>query len=109
MHGSGGETWDLVWKVSCNSFLPHIYIYIYIYQGAPGLIRVKLGLFFLRSRLDWVTFVKYVHGFARVGLARFRVSTGSVRSGLSGFGNLLEGERSGFEAGMHKVVHKPTI
>ena len=26
----GGEFWDLVWKVSSNSFLPFIYIYIYL-------------------------------------------------------------------------------
>ena len=47
-----------------------IYVYIYIYQGAPGLIRVKTGLVFLRSRFDWVTFVKYYHGFARVGFGQ---------------------------------------
>ena len=48
-------------------------------------------------------------GLPGLGLARFRVSPGLVRSGLSGFENLLEGERSGFEAVMHKVVHKPTM
>ena len=42
-------------------------------------------------------------------MARFRVSLGLVRSGSCGFEDLLEGERFGFEAVMHEVVHKPTI
>ena len=48
-------------------------------------------------------------GLPGLGSARFRVSLGLVRSGLSGLENLLEGGRSGFEAVMHKVVLKPTI
>ena len=43
-----------------------IHTYIYIYQGAPGLIRLKTDLVFLRSRFDWVKLVKHFHGFARV-------------------------------------------
>ena len=82
---------------------------IHIYQGAPGLIRVKTGLVFLRSRFDWVTFVNDFHGLPGSGLARFRVRLGLVRSGLSSFENLLEGESCWFEAVMHKVVHKPTM
>ena len=59
----------------------YIYIYVYIYIfGALGLIRVKTGLVSLRARFDWVTFVKYVHGFARVGF-------GQVLS-LPGFGQV---------------------
>ena len=44
--------------------------HIFIYQGAPGLIPVKMGLFCLRSRFDWVTFAKYLHGFARLGFGQ---------------------------------------
>ena len=55
-------------------------IYICIYQGAPGLIRVKTGLFGLRSRFDWVTLVTYFHGFARVGFGQV--------SSYSGFGQV---------------------
>ena len=47
-----------------------VYIWYYIYQGATGLIRVKTGSVWLRSRFDWVTFVKYVHGLARVGIGQ---------------------------------------
>ena len=57
-----------------------MYIYIYIYQGAPGLTRVKTGLVCLRSRFDWVTFVKQIHGFARVGFGQV--------SSLPGFGQV---------------------
>ena len=84
-------------------------MYIHIYQGAPRLIRVKTGLVFVGSRLDWVTFVKRVHGFARAGLDRFRVIPGLVRSDFFGLENLLEGARSRFEAVLLKGVHKPTI
>ena len=42
-------------------------------QHAPGLIRVKTGLFFLRSRFDWVTLVKCFHGFARIGFGQVSV------------------------------------
>ena len=71
---------------SCIMYHEHIYTYvhiciltyiyidintymyiIYIYQGAPGFLRVKTGFVFLRSRCDQVTFVKWFHGFARVG------------------------------------------
>ena len=48
----------------------YIYIYIYVYQGAPGVIRIKTGLVLLRSRLDWVTLVRYFHGFTRVGFGQ---------------------------------------
>ena len=58
----------------------YLYTYIHIYQGAPGLIRVKTGLAFLRSRFDWVTFLKYLHGFARVGFGQV--------SSLPGFGQV---------------------
>ena len=63
----------------------------------------------LRSRFGWLTFVKLFYGFARVGLGQVLLLPGLVRSGLSGFEHLLEGERSGFEAVMRKVVHKPTV
>ena len=33
------------------------------------MIRVKTGLVSLRSRFDWVPFVKYDHGFARAAWA----------------------------------------
>ena len=48
-------------------------------------------------------------GLPGSGLARFRISLGLVRSGVSGLVNLLEGQRSRFEAVMHKVVEKPNI
>ena len=53
--------------------------------------------------------MKCFHGFARVGFGQVSVRSGLVRAGLSGFEDLLEGERSRFEAAMHKVVHKPSI
>ena len=64
--------------IHMGGFIPCIRIYIY--QGAPGLIRVKAGLFFVRSRFDWVTFVKYLHGFAWVGFGQ--------ASSLPGFGQV---------------------
>ena len=56
----------------------------------------------------WLHLGDMFTGSPGLGLARARVRLGLVRSGLSGFQNLLEGERSGFEAVMHKVVHKLT-
>ena len=48
-------------------------------------------------------------GLPGLVLARFGVSPCLVRSDLLAFENLLESERSGFEAVMHKVVHTPTM
>ena len=43
-------------------------------------------------------------GLPGLGLARFGISPGLGRPGLSGFEHLLEGERSRFEAVMLKVL-----
>ena len=59
-----------------------------MYQGTPGLIRVKTGLFFLRSRVDWVTFVTYVHGFARVGFGQVLTLPGFGQVGLVWFADV---------------------
>ena len=85
----------------------HLYTYIYIYQGAPRADSGQDGFVFFRSRLYWVTFVKHFHGSARVGLGQVSRQPGFGQVGFVRFENLLEGDRSGFEAIMPSSSSAP--